>query len=218
MTENNIPVWGQVGRRAPGAAGWVHEDHFEVQIVDPETDLPVPTGEMGEIVVRPKIPFGFMAGYFNAPHLTVEAWRNLWFHTGDAGIMDETGLMTFVDRMRDCIRRRGHNISCSEIEDAVASISSIKEVSAYPVSSDIAGGEDEIMLAVIPHDYDSFDVLSVANQVRAILPRFAQPRYVKTIDEFPKTATGKIQRSVLSKQGVNGSIDLESQTLEDRIT
>ncbi|MBI1291321.1 AMP-binding protein, partial [bacterium] len=86
MTEVNIPIWGRTETPAPGAAGWVHEDHFECAILDPETDRRLVPGEIGEIVVRPKVPFGFMAGYLNAPEKTVEAWRNLWFHTGDAGV------------------------------------------------------------------------------------------------------------------------------------
>ncbi len=61
------------------------------RIVDPATDAPVPPGQAGEIVVRPKVPGGFMAGYFRMPEKTVEAWRNLWFHTGDAGRIDERG-------------------------------------------------------------------------------------------------------------------------------
>ena len=52
-----------------------------------------------------------MAGYLNQPDKTVEAWRNLWFHKGDAGFVDEDGLITFVDRVKDCVRRRGENIS-----------------------------------------------------------------------------------------------------------
>ncbi|WP_372662501.1 AMP-binding protein, partial [Hydrogenophaga sp.] len=149
MTEVNIPIWGRLGRSVPGAAGWTHEEHFEVRIANSETDEPLPTGEMGEILVRPKVPSGFMAGYFNAPAKTVEAWRNLWFHTGDAGTMQADGLITFVDRIKDCIRRRGENISATEVEEVVAALPGIEEVAAYAVPSDVPGGEDEVMLAVV---------------------------------------------------------------------
>ena len=210
MTECNIPIWGRLGRSAPGAAGWVHEDHFEVCIADPATDLPVADGEMGEILVRPKVPFGFMAGYFDAPELTLDAWRNLWFHTGDAGTRDADGLVTFIDRIRDTIRRRGHNISASEIEEAVAQLDGVAEVAAYPVHSDLEGGEDEVMLAVVARDGVSLDAAALGRQAAERLPRFASPRYVRLVDGLPKTGTGKVQRAVLRKQGAQGAVDLQA--------
>lgn len=210
MTECNIPIWGRLGQPAPGAAGWVHDDHFEARIVDPETDMPMPDGEMGEIVVRPKVPFGFMAGYFGAPEQTLDAWRNLWFHTGDAGIRRSDGLFTFVDRIRDTIRRRGHNISASEIEEAVAQIDGVAEVAAYPVHSDVEAGEDEVMLAVVPRDGAVLDAVALGRAAAERLPRFASPRYVKLVDGLPRTGTGKVQRAVLRRRGVDGAIDLQA--------
>ena len=210
MTECNIPIWGRLGQAAPGAAGWVHEDHFEARIVDPETDMPMPDGEVGEIVVRPKIPFGFMAGYFDAPGQTLDAWRNLWFHTGDAGTRRPDGLFTFIDRIRDTIRRRGHNISASEIEEAIAQIDGVAEVAAYPVPSDVDGGEDEVMLAIVARDGTALDAVAVGRQAAGRLPRFASPRYVRLVDGLPKTGTGKVQRAVLRKQGSAGAVDLQA--------
>jgi crotonobetaine/carnitine-CoA ligase len=207
MTEVNIPIWGRVGRSTPGAAGWVHEEHFEVIIADPETDLPVPRGNLGEILVRPRIAGGFMAGYHGMPDKTVEAWRNLWFHTGDAGIMDATGLVTFVDRLKDCIRRRGENIAANEVEFAVAGLPGVAEVAAFAVPSDLLGGEDELMLAVVPVPGSSFDPLAFAAAAEQLLPRFARPRYVEVLEALPKTATGKVQRAVLRKRGSGSAID-----------
>ncbi|PIK73805.1 long-chain fatty acid--CoA ligase, partial [Methylobacterium frigidaeris] len=86
MTEVNIVVWGSAGASRPGTSGRVYDRHFEVEIHDPETDTRRDPGRIGEIVVRPRTPFGFMAGYDGMPEKTVEAWRNLWFRTGDAGI------------------------------------------------------------------------------------------------------------------------------------
>lgn len=207
MTEVNIPIWGRLGSPAPGAAGWVHEEHFEVCIVDPETDLSVPPGQMGEILVRPKVPFGFMSGYFNAPEKTVEAWRNLWFHTGDAGTMDADGLVTFIDRIKDCIRRRGENISATQIEAIVEQLPGIAEVAAYAVPSDLPGAEDEVMLALVAQPGASIDSRAIVELAGDRLPRFARPRYVKVVDKLPKTATGKIQRAVLKKQGTADALD-----------
>ncbi len=91
MTEVNIPLYGRLGTSRPSTAGLVLDRWFEVQVRDPDTDDPLPAGEVGEIMVRPRIPFGFMSGYAGLPEATVTAWRNFWFHTGDSGTMDEDG-------------------------------------------------------------------------------------------------------------------------------
>jgi crotonobetaine/carnitine-CoA ligase len=208
MTEVNIPIWGRLGRSVPGAAGWTHEANFEVRIADPDTDEALPRGQMGEIQVRPKVPFGFMAAYLNAPQVTVEAWRNLWFHTGDAGTMQDDGLVTFVDRIKDCIRRRGENISPAEVEQVVAALPGIAEVVAYAVPSDLPGAEDEIMLALVPQPGATLDCAAILRDAAAQLPRFSKPRYAKVVAELPKTATGKVQRAVLRKVGASGAFDV----------
>lgn len=207
MTEVNIPVWGRLGESRPGAAGWPHAEHFEVIIADPETDEERPRGEVGEILVRPKVPFGFMAGYFREPAKTVEAWRNLWFHTGDAGTMAEDGLVTFIDRIKDCIRRRGENISATEVEQVVAGLPGVAEVAAYAVKSEIAGGEDEVMLAVVLAPEATLDAAEIGERAAALLPRFANPRFIALLSELPKTSTGKVQREVLRKRGTAGAVD-----------
>jgi len=210
MTEVGIPIWGRIGHAAPNAAGWAHEDRFEICIADPETDVPVLAGQVGEILVRPKVPFGFMAGYLNVPAKTVEAWRNLWFHTGDAGTRDEQGLITFVDRIKDCIRRRGENISATEVEVVVGQLPGVHEVAAYAVPAQGAGGEDEVMLALVPSEGAALDMADIVRQASAQLPRFAKPRYLRQMDSLPKTATGKIQRAVLRQQGSAGAYDAEA--------
>lgn len=207
MTEANMPIWGRLGMSTPNAVGWVHEQHFDVIIADPNTDAPVPPGELGEILVRPKVPFGFMAGYHGMPEKTVEAWRNLWFHTGDAGTMTEDGLVTFVDRIKDCIRRRGENISATEVELAVGSLPGVAEVAAYAVPSDLPGGEDEVMLALVLTPEHEVALEAIGKQADALLPRFASPRFLRQMAELPKTATGKIQRAALKKEGTRAALD-----------
>ncbi|MDB5828034.1 MAG: AMP-dependent synthetase and ligase [Variovorax sp.] len=209
MTEVNIPVHGRIGQPRPGAAGWVDSDWFEVVVADPETDAQMPHGQRGEILVRPKVPFGFMAGYLDMPDRTVEAWRNLWFHTGDAGVMEEDGLLWFVDRIKDCIRRRGENISATEIELLITDFPGVQEVVAYAMPSSIVGGEDEVMLAVVPQPDTLLDIAALIAHADAVLPRHAQPRFVRLVSELPKTATGKVQRAVLRKGGVESAWDRE---------
>jgi crotonobetaine/carnitine-CoA ligase len=207
MTEVNIPIWGRIGRSTPGASGWVHAQHFDVVIADPQTDRPLPPGEIGEILVRPKVPFAFMAGYHEMPERTVEAWRNLWFHSGDAGTMDESGLVTFVDRIKDCIRRRGENIAASEVETLLDQLPGVAEIAAYAVASDIPGGEDELMLAIVPAQGAAVSLADIGEQAEQLLPRFARPRYLELTAELPKTATGKLQRAVLRKRGSAAAFD-----------
>jgi crotonobetaine/carnitine-CoA ligase len=209
MTEVNIPVWGRLGERAPGEAGRVYARYFEVVVADPATDRPVPAGELGEILVRPRMPFGFMAGYHGMPQQTVEAWRNLWFHTGDAATMTADGRVTFVDRIKDCIRRRGENISATEVEAVIAPLRGVAEVAAFAVPSDIPGGEDEVMLAVVPQPGAALTEAQVLEHADRELPRFARPRYVALVDALPRTSTGKVQRAALRRAGSAGAWDRE---------
>ena len=161
MTEVNIPLYGKIGESAPGTCGKVYGRWFEVEIRDPNTDLPVQDGTVGEIMVRPKQPYCFMSGYAQMPDNTIEAWRNFWFHTGDAARKREDGYFVFVDRIKDSIRRRGENISSYEVEQALIQIDGITEVAAYGVPATIKntnnrdltrsatdGMEDEVMVAI----------------------------------------------------------------------
>ena len=208
MTEVNIPLYGRLGLSRPGAAGLVLDRWFEVEIRDPETDLPVPANTVGEIMVRPKVPFGFMAGYVGLPDKTVEAWRSFWFHTGDSGRMDEEGWVTFVDRTKDCIRRRGENISSYEVESAVSRMEGIAEVVAYAVPAGADGTEDEVMLAVVPTGSSAgaaLDPARIAAFADSVLPRFARPRYVEIVDAIPKTPTEKVRKGELRTRGVTSA-------------
>lgn len=211
MTEVNIPLYSDRLSPRPGTCGRPYDRFFEVEIRDSETDRPVARGEIGEIMVRPRVAHGFMAGYLNQPEKTLEAWRNLWFHTGDAGRMDHDGYVTFVDRIKDCIRRRGENISTTDIERTLCEIPGVAEVAAYAVPSDIQGGEDEIMCAVVTAPGAAIAPAAIAEHARATMPRFAQPRYIEFLPILPTTSTGKIQKTQLRNAGVTAAtIDLQA--------
>jgi carnitine-CoA ligase len=210
MTEVNIPLYGERGVSKPGTCGRPYARYFEVEIRDPDTDLPVQEGQVGEIMVRPKVANGFMRGYLNLPEKTVEAWRNFWFHTGDAGKMEADGYVTFVDRIKDCIRRRGENISATDIESAFETIKGVSEIAAFPVSSGIDGGEDEIMLAIVVNPAVSLTADIIVAHARAVLPRFARPRYLDFRTSLPKTPTEKVRKNELKALGITQStIDLQ---------
>jgi crotonobetaine/carnitine-CoA ligase len=210
MTEVNIPIYGRIGEQRPGTCGKAYDRFFDVEIRDPHDDFPVAAGEVGEIMVRPRVAQGFMAGYINIPHKTVEAWRNLWFHTGDAGRMDADGYVTFVDRIKDCIRRRGENISATDIEAVLAELPGVAEVAAYAVPSDIPGGEDEIMCAIVRSADAPVEAARIVEHARARMPRFAQPRYIDFVASLPKTSTEKVRKADLRLAGITGTtLDLE---------
>ena len=84
-------------------------------------------------------------GYFGMPEKTAEAWRNLWFHTGDALRQDEDGWYYFVDRYKDALRRRGENISSYEVEQGVLCHPAVLECAVIGVPADSEAGEDEVM-------------------------------------------------------------------------
>ena len=177
--------------------------YFEVEIRDPEKDISVRDGQVGEIMVRPKQPFGFMSGYMGMPEKTVETWRNFWFHTGDAGIREPSGYFTFVDRIKDCIRRRGENISSYEVEQAFLEIGYITEAAAYAIPAKGGEGmEDEVMVALMLNENHIIDFSDLLKKAKINLAKFAIPKYIRIMNEFPKTQTGKIQKNKLRDEGV----------------
>jgi carnitine-CoA ligase len=202
MTEINIVAYtAPDDRLTPGCCGAVLDDFFDLRIADPD-DRDVPQGGVGEIVVRPKQPWCFMAGYQRMPDKTVEAWQNLWFHTGDAGRFDETGRLFFVDRIKDCIRRRGENISSFEVEQVIGSHPSVAECAVVAVKATDQGGEDEVKACVVVKPGESLAPEALLDYCQERMPRFALPRFVEYVASLPKTATGKLQKEGLRTNGV----------------
>jgi crotonobetaine/carnitine-CoA ligase len=172
---------------------------YEVELHD-EHGSPVPTGEVGEIVVRPRRAGVCMDGYLNDPVATLAAFRDLWLHTGDLGRFDDEGHLYFVDRAKDAIRRRGENISSVEVELAASRHAAVAEVAAYPVPSEL--GEDEVMLAVVVRDGEQLSAEELLAHCRETLPRFAVPRYIRFVDSLPRTPTQKVAKYRLRAEGI----------------
>jgi len=206
MTEVNIPLYGKLNERAPGTCGLEYSRFFEVSIRDPETDEALDNGSVGELMVRPKMPFAFMAGYAGMPEKTVDATRNYWFHTGDAAFRRDDGHFVFVDRIKDCIRRRGENISSFEVEQAFEALPEVTEAAACAVPADGGEGmEDEVMLVLILNTDQpvTTELLRILRErTAANLPTFALPRYIRIVKELPRTPTGKVRKAELRDQGV----------------
>jgi len=204
MTECNIVAYSRPGESlVPGCAGYPLTEWFDIAIVDPASDARLGPEEVGEIAVRPKVPGGFMAGYFRMPERTVEAWRNLWFHTGDAGRIDQLGRLHYVDRIKDCIRRRGENISSFEIEQVLNAHPAVGESAVVGVKVPGAGGEDEVKVYVVPIAGATVDPVELLDWCTPRMPYFAVPRFVEiVIGELPKTPTGKLQKVSLRDAGI----------------
>ena len=203
MTEVNIVCYTRDDDPLlPGMAGHVMGEFFKVQVVDPETDEALLQGEIGEIVVRPKVPFCFSQGYFRMPERTVKAWRNLWFHTGDAGRFDEEGRLFFEDRIKDRIRRRGENISSFEIEQVLNDHPDVIESAVIGIRVEGAGGEEEVKACIVTEGGQEINNVALLDYCVERIPRFAVPRYIEAMSELAKTATGKIQKEELRKVGI----------------
>jgi crotonobetaine/carnitine-CoA ligase len=168
---------------------------FEVIVADPDTDQQVPAGQVGEIMIRPRQPWGMMAGYWRNPEATVQAWRNLWFHTGDAGYLDESGLLYFHDRLKDVIRVRGENVSSAQLEAVLLADPRIAECAA--VAWPAERGDDDVHVCVVLAPGTDLAPEELIGLCRGSMPYFAVPRYVTFLPELPKTPTGKILKREL---------------------
>jgi crotonobetaine/carnitine-CoA ligase len=171
---------------------------YEVRIVD-EHDYEVPTGEVGELVVRPAEPWIMSLGYLGMPQKTAEAWRNGWFHTGDGFRRDPQGNYYFVDRIKDYIRRRGENISSFEVERFVAEHPDVLEVAAIGVPSE--HGEDEIKIVVVLHPDRRLTPQELLEFLIPRMPRYMVPRFIELVSELPHTeATNRVRKVELRAQ------------------
>jgi carnitine-CoA ligase len=197
-TETNVVLGTTVDRQKPGLMGPVNES-FAARVVD-DQDNEVADGAAGELVVRADEPFAFATGYFGATEKTVEAWRNLWFHTGDRVIREADGYFRFVDRIKDAIRRRGENISSFEVEQVLLGHPAVANAAVYPVRSSLA--EDEVMAALVLHPGRALVPADLIAYCAPRLPYFAVPRYLEFMAELPMTENGKVQKYKLRERGV----------------
>jgi crotonobetaine/carnitine-CoA ligase len=198
MTEVACPLVSEVNPTLVGSCGRPRPN-VEVRVVD-ENDCEVEVGVVGELIVRTDRPWGMNHGYHRNPEATAIAWRNGWFHTGDAFRFDAAGNFFFVDRMKDAIRRRGENISSFEVEAEVCAHPAIREAAAIAVKSEIS--EDEVLVVVSIVPGQSLDPVTLFEFLRPRMPFFMLPRFIRFIDELPKTPTQKIQKHILRNEGV----------------
>lgn len=186
-TSNN-PIFRS--ERRPGTSG-LPVDDLELQIFD-DDDNPLPTGEVGELMLRPLHKHAMFLGYWRKPEATLEAFKHLWFHTGDKGFFDEDGYFHFVDRKKDAIRRRGENVASAELEAAILLSPQIADVAVVGIPS--TSTEEDIEACVVAVDRDDMTPESFFDYLAEHLPYYAIPRTVRFMTELPRNATGRIQK------------------------
>lgn len=195
--------------RRPGTMGRP-TSLVEVAVVD-DDDAEVPVGEVGEIVIRPRVPGAIFSGYWNRPEATLESFRNLWYHTGDYGRRHEDGFYTFVDRKKDAMRRRGENVSSVELERAICGHAAVREAAVHAVPSEL--GEDDIKACLVV-DGATIDYAELFDFFKNNLPYFAIPRYVELRSELPKNGVGRVLKHRLRAEGITeATIDLSRLAL-----
>lgn len=205
MTEIGIPCWHPYDEALrPGSCGKILSDWFDVIVVDPANDIALPAGKVGELVVRPKYPATLMQGYLGRPDATIEAWRNLWFHSGDSGYIDDDGWVYFVDRLKDRIRRRAENISSYDIEYAAQQLAGVSDAAAVGIPSEFAGDDDVKLCVVLDVGSNVVPAVLIGHLARA-LPHHMVPRYIEIVAELPRTPTRKVQKAVLRQAGITAA-------------
>lgn len=165
----------------------------EVKVVD-EKGIPLSAGEKGELIIRSPV---MMKGYYKDAPRTREAVRDGWFYSGDCVYRDEDGYLFFVDRKKDIIRKKGENISATEIETVINTSPKVLETAVIAVPSVL--GEDEIMACIVLRK----DTVMTADEVVALckhhLADFKVPGRIAFLDALPKTSTERVAKHLLRK-------------------
>jgi len=202
LTDSGTPLGVPFDLRRDGSCGRPLGG-WDCRLVD-ENDREVPTGQPGELVLRPKEPFIEKLGYWRAPEETVKSWRNLWFHTGDVMRRDAEGWFYFVDRTKDMIRRAGENVSSFEVEQVMLLHPMVRQVAVIGVPSEL--GDDEVFAYVVPKEAWPSETAGLAEQLfdhcLDLLPYFAAPRFIKFVVSLPRTASEKVKKSELREGGI----------------
>ena len=172
---------------------------FELRVADAH-DRALPDGEVGELLIRSHRPWALFSGYYRNPEATVAAMRNGWFHTGDAFRRDADGNFFFVDRLKDVIRRRGENISSFELEGEICAHPDVREAVVVAVPSEHS--EDDVLAVLTATEGARIDPAALVAYLAARVPNYMVPRYIRTVDALPKTASGKLQKHVLRSEGL----------------
>lgn len=198
MTEISTPIVSEANPARAGTCGRVRSG-VDVRLVD-NNDCEVALGAVGEMLVRTDRPWAMNSGYHGDPEATTRAWRNGWFHTGDAFRQDADGYFYFVDRVKDAIRRRGENISSFEVETQLLAHPHVREAAAIGVPS--VYSEEDVLAVIAPVDGCALEPAELLAFLETRLPYFMIPRYVRVMTELPKTPSAKVLKAELRAAGI----------------
>jgi fatty-acyl-CoA synthase len=193
MTETS-PVSTQTGaddalERRVASVGRVHP-HVEVKIVDPASGAVVERGQPGELLTR---GYSVMLGYWEDPERTAEAIdRAGWMHTGDLATMDDQGYVNIVGRSKDMVIRGGENVYPREVEEFLYTHPAVADVAVFGVPDERFG--EELVAWIRLREGATATEEEVREFCRGRIAHFKVPRYVRFVDEFPMTVTGKVQK------------------------
>ncbi|MGE4506747.1 MAG: AMP-binding protein, partial [Desulfovibrionaceae bacterium] len=170
---------------------------IEVRVVNPETNEECPVGVQGEVCCR---GYNVMKGYYNNPEATAKAIdEGNWLHSGDLGVMDEDGYLSITGRLKDMIIRGGENVYPREIEEFLYTMDGILDVQVAGVPS-AKYGEQVGAFVILKKDTD-LDAEDIRDFCRGKIARYKIPKYVAFVDQYPMTASGKIQKYKLRELG-----------------
>lgn len=170
--------------------------HYQVAIVDDNDDI-LPPGQDGEMVIRPLEPGVMADGYFGMPEETLRSRRNLWFHTGDIGRLDEEGRFYFRHRKAERIRVRGEMVSGFEVEEGALSHPSIEDAAAIGIPAPL--GEEDIRLFVTLKPGSALTAEEIRAHCRDRMAKFMVPAHVTILKDMPRTPTGKPEKGKLAE-------------------
>jgi fatty-acyl-CoA synthase len=165
--------------------------NVETRVVD-DDGIPVPPGEIGEIVHRS--PHATL-GYYNDEAKTAEAFRGGWFHSGDLGIMTEDGYLSVVDRKKDMIKTGGENVASREVEEAIYQLDGVAEVAVFGIAH--PRWIEAVTAVIVPRPGSTLTVEAVHAHTRAVLAGYKRPKYVVFAEQLPKNPSGKILKKDL---------------------
>ncbi len=195
-TEVGAVTFSEESPRVPGTCGRARPG-YDLKIVD-EAFNEVPTGSVGELLVRAHDRRTMLQGYLNLPDAEKTKWVDGWFRTGDMLRRDEDGNYFFMDRSDDVLRRRGENISSREVEIEVNRHPAVLESAVIGIPAEVA--EDEVLALVQLREGESLTEKELGDFLAERLPRFMRPSVIHIRDELPRTATGKVQKAQLRRE------------------
>lgn len=169
--------------------GRVHP-HIQAKVIDPATGRTLPRGQPGELCIR---GYSVMRGYWKNQEATAQAIDPAgWMHSGDLAIMMENSCVQIVGRIKDTVIRGGENIYPREVEEFLGSLPDVAEVYAFGVPDEKYGEEVCVWLRLRPGSVATGEQIQA--QCRGKVATYKVPRYIRIVDEFPATASGKVQR------------------------